>query len=196
MQSSRKGWGGGHIHGETSVLPLVEAVVARVSVPVVASGGIATGTGLVAVLAAGAQGIQCGTAFLATEESFSHDCHKKRVVAASAADTVRTDVYVLNWPAHAAVRVIANSVTKSLGFALMGQDPDTLSREVIADEGGRPILQYSTDSPLRITTGDFEAMALFAGQSAGAITDVRPAAARLNRILAQAEAILSRLSRP
>lgn len=182
---------GGHIHGEASMLALVEAVAARASVPVVASGGIASGAGLVAALAAGAQGVQCGTAFLATTESFAHDYHKQRVVAAQAADTVRTDIYVLNWPAHAAVRVIANSVTQGLGFALMGHDPDALPREVIADEGGRPILRYSTDSPLRNTSGDLEAMALFAGQGLGALTDIPPAGERLRRLVAEARALLS-----
>lgn len=187
---------GGHIHGETATLLLVETVARAASVPVVASGGIASGAGLVAALAAGAQGIQCGTAFLATTESFAHDYHKQRVVEATAADTLRTDVFVLNWPAHAAVRVIANSVTRPLGFNLMGHDPDRLPREVIADEGGRPILRYSTDSPLRITTGDLEAMALFAGQGVDAVDAVVPAAERLRRITTEAEAILRRLPHP
>lgn len=186
---------GGHIHGTAPMLALVETVARAARVPVVASGGIASGAGLVAALAAGAQGVHIGTAFLATTESFAHDYHKQRVVEARADDTLRTDVFVLNWPAHAAVRVIANSVTRPLGFDLMGHDPDSLPREVIADEGGRPILRYSTDSPLRITTGDLEAMALFAGQGVDAITAVIPAAERLKSIVSGAEAILSRLSR-
>ena len=184
---------GGHVHGTTGMLQLVEAVAAKAQVPVVASGGIASGAGLVAALAAGAQGVQIGTGFLATQESFAHEYHKDRVVQAEPADTVYTDVYVLNWPAHAAVRVIANSVTRALGFRLTGHDPDAMPREVIADEGGRPILRYSTDSPLRITTGNLEAMALFAGQGVGAIGDIPPAGARLQRIVADAEAILDRL---
>ena len=164
--------------------------------PVVASGGIATGAGLVAALALGAQAIQCGTAFLATTESFAHDYHKQRVVDAGAVDTVLTDVFVLNWPAHAAVRVIANSVTGPLGFKLLGHNPENLPREVVADEGGREILRYSTDSPLRVTTGDLEAMALFAGQSVAAISDIVPAAERIRRIMAEAEACRTHLMRP
>ncbi len=184
---------GGHVHGTAGMLQLVEAVAAKSRVPVVATGGIASGAGLVAALAAGAQGVQIGTAFLATQESFAHQYHKDRVVQAGPADTVYTDVYVLNWPAHAAVRVIANSVTRALGFNLTGHDPDALPREVIADEGGRPILRYSTDSPLRITTGDLEAMALFAGQGVGAISDIPSAGARLERIMTDAGTILHRL---
>lgn len=184
---------GGHIHGVTSMLQLVETVARTSGLPVVASGGIASGAGLVAALAAGAVGVQIGTGFLATQESFAHDYHKRRVVEACAADCVRTDVYVLNWPAHAAVRVIANSVIKGLGFDLMGHDPDTLPREVIATEGTRPILRFSTDSPLRITSGDLEAMALFAGQSVDAITDIPSAAQRLERIVGDAVRILQDL---
>jgi nitronate monooxygenase len=92
------------------------------------------------------------------------------------------------------VRVIGNSVTAKLGFELLGHDPEKLPREVIGHEGERPLYRYSTDSPLRITTGDLEAMALFAGQSAGAITDIIPAGERLRRIMAEAEACLARLS--
>lgn len=185
---------GGHVHGRIGTLALVEEIASRSALPVVASGGIATGTGLVAALALGAQGVQLGTAFLATTESFAHDYHKQRVVAAGAGDTVLTDVYVLNWPAHAAVRVIANSVTDGLGFATLGHDPEALPRQVIAHEAERPIYRYSTDSPLRITTGDLEAMALFAGQGLSAITDIVPAGVRLRCIVAEAEACLARVA--
>src|SRR3546814_15637915 len=68
--------------------------------------------GRVAALALGAQGIHCGTAFLATEESFAHDYHKARVVGAQTEDTVHTDAFAINWPPASPVRVIANSVTE------------------------------------------------------------------------------------
>lgn len=185
---------GGHVHGRVGGFVLLEQVLAGAGVPVVASGGIATGAGLAAALAMGAGGVQCGTAFLATEESFAHRYHKERVVAAGAADTVLTDVYVLNWPAQAAVRVIGNSVTDRLGFDLLGHDPDRLPREVIAWEEGRPLFRYSTDSPLRTTTGAMEEMALFAGQGVGAIGDIIPAAERIGRMVAEAEACVRRMA--
>jgi len=59
---------GGHVHGTVGALVLVEQVTQAVKLPVIASGGFATGAGLVAALALGAQGIHCGTAFLATTE--------------------------------------------------------------------------------------------------------------------------------
>lgn len=186
---------GGHVHGRTGTLALVDEVVRAVKVPVVATGGIASGAGLAAALAMGAQGVQCGTAFLATTESFAHHYHKTRVAEARAEDTVLTDVFVLNWPAHAAVRVIGNSVTAPLGFRLLGHDPDAMPREVIAHEDGRPLYRFSTDSPSRLTTGDLEAMALYAGQGVDAIREVVPAAERLRRIVAEADTCLRQLAR-
>lgn len=186
---------GGHVHGRIGAFALAEAVLDRAKVPVVVSGGIGSGRGLAAALAMGAQGVQCGTAFLATHEAWAHDYHKQRVVQAAGDDTVLTDVFVLNWPKGAAVRVIGNSITERLGDDLMGHDPDALPREPIAEDSGQPLLRYSTDSPMRHTTGSLEEMALYAGQGAGVIRDVVPAAERLRRIVAEAQACLARLPR-
>lgn len=182
---------GGHVHGRLPVFDLTRQVLDSVSVPVVATGGLADGRDLAAALSMGAAGLQYGTAFLATEESFAHPYHKARVVAAGAADTVLTDVFVLNWPKGAAVRVIGNSVTDALGGNLLGHDPDTLPRIPIARDGDQPRLRFSTDSPLRTTTGELEEMALYAGTGAGQIDGVVPAADRLGAIADMAAAILS-----
>lgn len=184
---------GGHVHGTVSALVLVEQVVRAVKLPVIASGGFATGASLVAALALGAQGIHCGTAFLATVESFAHDDHKARVLAALAEDTVHTDIYALNWPPNTPVRVIRNSVIEGLGPNLMGHRPDLLPREVIATEDGRPLLRYSTDSPLRTTTGNLEAMAIYAGQSVSLIDTLPTAAGRVTAIMEEARRALARL---
>jgi nitronate monooxygenase len=185
---------GGHVHGTVGALVLVEQVVRRVRLPVIASGGFATGASLIAAMALGAEGIHCGTAFLATVESFAHDDHKARVLAAMAEDTVHTDIYALNWPPNTPVRVIRNAVTDAIGHRLMGHRPDLLPREVIAREEGRPLLRYSTDSPLRTTTGDLEAMAAYAGQSAALIDTLPTAAERIATIMDEARTALARLA--
>ena len=64
----------------------------------------------------------------------------------------------------------------------------------IGDEEGRPIYLFSTDSPLRSMTGDFEAMALYAGQGVGRIMAIEPAGERLRRIAAEAAAHLRLLN--
>lgn len=185
---------GGHVHGTSGALILVEQVARAVKLPVIASGGFATGASLVAALSLGAQAIHCGTAFLATSESFAHAFHKNRVIAATAEETVYTDAFALNWPPASPVRVIANSVTKALGTDLMGHHPDGIPREPIAEDAGRALMKFSTDSPLRSTSGDLEAMALFAGQSVSLIDTLPTAAERVTAIMTEAAAALARLN--
>jgi nitronate monooxygenase len=185
---------GGHVHGTVSSLALLPQVAAAVQVPVLASGGFGTGGGLVAAFALGAQGIHCGTAFLATHESFAHDFHKQRIVGATSEQTVHSDVFAINWPPRSPVRTLQNSVTEAYRDNLWGHGPDDFPREVIGHEGERPIYKFSTDSPLRNMTGDFEAMAPFAGQSCGLIEDICPAGDRLRRIVWEAETILAQFA--
>ena len=167
---------GGHVRGQTPLLALLARVVPAVDVPVLAAGGLTDGADLAAVMAAGAQGGVFGTAFLATAESFAHDYHKRRVVEADGA-TVHTKAFHINWPEGAAVRVLPNSVTRG-----ERGDPQAGGRVVIGAEGARSIYLFSTDSPLRSMTGDFEAMALYAGEGVGRVHSVVAAADRLREI--------------
>ena len=182
---------GGHVHGRTPTFDLLRAVLETTALPVVASGGISNGKGLARALSFGAQGVQCGSAFLATAESFAHDYHKQRVVTARGEDTVLTDGFVLNWPKGSVVRVLRNSVTESFGPTLMGHDPERIAHVVIAYDGPFPRLRQSTDSPLRTTTGDLEQMPLYSGTGAGEIDEIVPAAQRLNTLCAEAQARLA-----
>ncbi|WP_406624211.1 nitronate monooxygenase [Acidovorax sp. SDU_ACID1] len=174
---------GGHVRGRLPLAELLAQVLAVASVPVAAAGGLADGRGVARVLAQGAQAAVLGTALIATHESFAHDFHKQRLVAAQAGDTVLTEDFHINWPPHAAARVLASSVTRR-----ERGDPFTGARTVVGDEEGRPIYLFSTDSPLRSMTGDFEAMALYAGQGVGQVQAVEPAAGTVRRILAEAAA--------
>lgn len=185
---------GGHVHGDVSSLVLLPQVVRAVEVPVLASGGFTTGGGLVAAFALGAQGIHCGTAFLATHESFAHEFHKRRIVEATSEQTVHSDVFAINWPPRSPVRTLSNTVTEAYRDDLWGHAPDDFPREVIGHEEQRPIYKFSTDSPLRNMTGDFEAMAPFAGQVCGLIEDICSAGERLRRIVWEAETILAQFA--
>src|SRR3712207_2013956 len=81
--------GGGHIgRGDETTLVMVPRVVAAVKIPVLASGGIATGAGLLAALALGAEGVEMGTRFVATREARAHPAYKAALAAAGPADTV------------------------------------------------------------------------------------------------------------
>lgn len=184
---------GGHVHGHVTSLVLLPEIVRAVRVPVIASGGFASGASLVAALALGAEAIHCGTAFLVADESFAHDIHKDRVIAARSTDTVHTDAYAINWPPRSPVRVIATPETDALAGKLWGYDDASFPREAIAEEEGRPIYLHSTDSPLRSMTGRLERLAFFAGQVAGQIERREPAAQIIRRIMREAEDVLRRL---
>jgi len=176
---------GGHVRGTTNLADLVPEVVSRVDVPVLAAGGIVDGSGLADALRWGAQGAVVGTGFLATRESFAHDYHKNRIVEAKLGETIHTEAFHVNWPRGAPVRVLPNSVTRG-----EHGNPFCAERQIIGQEKGRPIYLFSTDSPLRDMTGDFEAMALYAGQGAGRITSIPSAAERLNAIVGEAMRVL------
>jgi len=174
---------GGHVRSECRLDELVPDIADQTTLPVLAAGGLVDGTDLVTVLALGAQGAVFGTTLIATEESFAHEHHKQRLVAAASEDTVLTDAFHINWPRGAKVRVLANSVTRG-----ERGDPFGKMRIAIGDEG-RPIYLFSTDSPLRSMTGDFEAMALYAGAGVGRVNEVQPAAAKIHAIATQAASL-------
>ena len=177
---------GGHVRGDLPLYALLGELVPAVTLPVLAAGGLADGADLATVLALGAQGAVFGTALIATPESFAHDVHKRRLVAATAADTLLTEAFHINWPPGARTRVLANSVTRG-----EHGDPFADTRTVIGEDDGRPIYLFSTDSPLRSTDGDFEAMALYAGTGVDRVGTITGAAERVERIVAEAEALLA-----
>lgn len=79
--------GGHNGREETTTLVLVPAVVNAVMIPVIAAGGIATGRQMFAVMALGAEGVQIGSRFVASEEASSHKVFKEAVVRAAEGDT-------------------------------------------------------------------------------------------------------------
>ena len=83
---------GGHI-GENTTMCLVPQVVDAVKIPVIAAGGIADGRGIAASFMLGAQGVQVGTRFLASEECQIHPTYKELVVKAKDTDSIVTGRY-------------------------------------------------------------------------------------------------------
>jgi nitronate monooxygenase len=186
---------GGHVQGTVTSLVLLPQVAAALTIPVVGSGGFGSGSGLVAALALGAAGIHCGTLFLATKESFAHDLHKRRILEAASDETVHSDIFAINWPPRSPVRTLRNSVTDAHAGDLLGHSPDEFPREPIAEEEGRPIYRYSTDSPLRSMTGALEPLAPYAGQVCGMIKAEWPAGEVVRSVVREAEETLRRLAR-
>jgi enoyl-[acyl-carrier protein] reductase II len=69
---------------------LIPLVASSVSVPVIAAGGIATGRQMLAAMVLGAEGVQMGSRFVASEEASSHINFKRAVINSSEGDTVLT----------------------------------------------------------------------------------------------------------
>ena len=192
-----QGWeSGGHVWGQVALFPLVPCVVDAVSpVPVVAAGGVADGRGLAAALALGAAGVWVGTRFVASEEIPLVALYKERVVEASETDTVYGIVFDIDWP-DAPHRALRNSTVRrweEAGRPRPGGRPGE-GEVVAAWPSGDPILRYSDALPKPGMTGDLEALALYAGQSAGLVKDVRPAGEIVRSLAAEAERILSGLA--
>jgi len=82
---------GGHVRGRVGLLPLLNAVLDSVDIPVIAAGGIGTARDVAATLAAGAAGVRVGTRFVAAPECDAHPEYVTALVAAGAEDTVLTE---------------------------------------------------------------------------------------------------------
>ncbi|MFG2222761.1 NAD(P)H-dependent flavin oxidoreductase [Streptomyces sp. NPDC048644] len=190
-----QGWeAGGHVRGEVATLPLIPAVVDEVApVPVIAAGGIADGRGLAAVLALGADAAWIGTRFLLAEEASSADVYREEVAAARETDTVHGIVFDKGWPG-APHRALRNSTVRdweAAGRPAPGARPG--ERDVLAHlAGGGSVARYADVAPTRDMTGRAEALALYAGQSAGLVHEVRPAAEIVRTLVADAHRALNR----
>lgn len=106
---------GGHT-GCVGTLPLLQIILDKVSCPVVAAGGIGSGRGLAAVLAAGAVGAWIGTPFLLAREAMTSDRIRERIIKAKETETIYTHLFDrlqnLPWPDQFAGRALKNTFTE------------------------------------------------------------------------------------
>ena len=175
-----QGWeAGGHVLGSVATLPLVPAVVDAVApVPVIAAGGIGDARGVAAVLALGAQAAWLGTRFLLAEEAPVHEDYRRRLIAAAETDAQwYADLFGVGWPdaPHRALRNSTAEAWEAAGRPGPGQRPGE-GEEIARQAQGRPIVRYSSVLALEGTTGDIEALSLWAGQSVALARRSQPAA--------------------
>ena len=123
---------GRRARGELNTMALVPQICDAVSIPVVAAGGIADGRGIAAAFMLGAEGVQCGTRFLAAEECQIHLTYKQKIVSAGDTDTIVTGKK-LGHP----VRALKTPFTRK--FAQMENDHDITQEE--ADKYGAGALR-------------------------------------------------------
>jgi nitronate monooxygenase len=174
---------GGHGTTHRALFPLLPAVVDAVApTPVAAAGGISDGRQLAAALLLGAAGVLVGTRFFAAEESLGHPNAKARIVAKGGDDTLRTHVFDtirgIEWPAAYTGRAIANDLSRRWH----GHDA-RLAAAIDAEK------RSYADAAER---GDFETAVVFAGEGLDLVREVLPAAAIVERLAGEAEALLSR----
>jgi NADH:quinone reductase (non-electrogenic) len=159
-------------------LVLIPAAAERVRIPIIASGGFADGRGLVAALALGADGINMGTRFLATEEAPIHDNVKRQLVAN---DERQTDLVYRTMRNTA--RVGRNTISqKVLEIERAGGTFEDI-KHLVAGQRGRVVYE----------TGDMEAGIWSAGLAQALIHDVPSVKVLIERIIAEAERIIRRL---
>ena len=175
-----QGWeAGGHVRGQVATLPLVPAVVDAVApVPVIAAGGIGDARGVAAVLALGGQAAWLGTRFLLAQEMPTHAEYRRRLIAAAETDAQWfPNLYEVGWP-DAPHRVLRNSTAEAWEKA--GEPPPGKRQgegEVVAHfASGEAILRYEPGAPMVGTTGDIDALSMFAGQSVALAKRSQPAA--------------------
>ncbi len=180
---ARGGEGGGHGDDRVATLPLLQAVLDAVGdrAIVLAAGGIATGRGLAAVLAAGAAGAWIGTALLTSTEALTSSAARRRLIEASELGTVATRVFDIAqdipWPPMYPGRALANAFTGRWHGreAELAADPDA----------GRALAEARQ-------RGDFDTAYVYAGQAAGSLAGERPAGEVIAEIAESAEALLRR----
>ncbi len=174
--------GGGHV-GLIATMALVPQVVRAVApVPVLAAGGIATGPGLAAALALGADGALLGTRFLATPEAPVAPGFKQAVLASDGHDTLLTEIPDIArgrvWPG-AWSRVVRNRFIESWA----GREGELRARR---SEAGPAMIRAFQE-------GNAEGAALFIGQEAGLIDRLEPASEIVRRLVLEAEETIERL---
>ena len=175
-----QGWeAGGHVRSQVATLPLVPAVVDAVTpVPVIAAGGIGDARGVAAVVALGAQAAWLGTRFLLAQEMPLHEEYRRRVIDAAETDAQwYADLYDVGWPdaPHRALRNSTSEAWEAAGRPPTGSRPG--EDEVIAHfPSGEAIVRYEPGAPMVGTTGDIEALSLWAGQSVALARQIQPAA--------------------
>ena len=171
---------GGH-PGEDDIpnMILLPRAADELKIPFVASGGMADARSLVAALAMGADGMNCGTRFIATREAPVHERVKQAIVAASELDT-----RLVMRPLRNTERVLNNAAAESLLAKEKALGADLKFEDIIDEVAG----VY----PKIMLDGDMDAGVWSCGMVAGLIHDVPTCKELIDRIMAEADALIAK----
>lgn len=166
----------GHV-GENDIpgLVLIPATVAKVKIPVIASGGFGDGKGLVAALALGAEGINMGTRFMCTQESPVHQLIKESIVRSS-----ETDTKLILRSLRNTSRVWSNALSKQVQeLEKKGAGIDQIG-PIVAGAKGRAVYE----------NGDVEGGIWTVGMVQGLINDIPSCRELVSRIISEAKGLI------
>ena len=166
---------GGHI-GEITTMCLVPQVVDAVEIPVIAAGGIADGRGIAASFMLGAEGVQVGTAFLASEECKIHENYKKLVVDAKDTDSIVTGRFT----GHPCRGVKTRFAKNLLTFEREGGSPEEFEQITLGS-----LRKAAVD-------GNIDEGSFLCGAIAGMVNEIRPCKDIVETMFSQAEKLLGR----
>lgn len=161
--------GGHNGREETTTFTLIPMVKEKLSIPLIAAGGIATGKGMLAAMTLGADGVQLGSRFAASEESSSHQLFKEAIVQAKEGDTV------LTLKELAPVRLIKNAFYEKVAALYQtAPSPEELKTLLGRARAKRGMFE-----------GDMEEGELEIGQISGLIDDILPAQTIVENIISE-----------
>ena len=170
--------GGHNGFEENTTLTLIPQIVNRVKIPVIAAGGIATGSGLVAALSLGAAGVQIGTRFVASEESSAHDNFKTAVLNARNGDTM------VGLKKLIPVRLLKNEFYENLK-KLEDDGATAEDLEELLGKGRAGLGMFDGD----LIEGELEI-----GQISGLIDEIEPAKQIVDDIMMDAKFVLMKMT--
>ncbi|ARV08980.1 2-nitropropane dioxygenase [Winogradskyella sp. PC-19] len=163
--------GGHNGRDETTTLTLIPMVKEQLSIPLIAAGGIATGKAMLATMILGADGVQVGSRFVASDESSAHKAFKEVVVDAKEGDTQ------LTLKELAPVRLIKNKFYNEVQeLYKTGPTPEQLKELLGRARAKRGMFE-----------GDLEDGELEIGQIAGLIHDIKPVSKIVEEMVAEFE---------
>jgi enoyl-[acyl-carrier protein] reductase II len=167
--------------GAMTLVPQVVDAVAPI--PVLAAGGVGDGRGLAAALVLGAAGANVGTRFIASQEASAHETWKRRILEVESEDVIRFETWSAILPPSEAGYDVVPRVIRSDFVAEWERRPDEARRQ--ADRLRGEIMGS-------IERGRAHELTPFAGQSAGLVREVLPAADIVRGLVSEAESALGR----
>lgn len=170
--------GGHNGREETTTFTLIPMVKEKITIPLIAAGGIATGRGMLAAMTLGADGVQLGSRFAASEESSAHRLFKQAIIDAQEGDTV------LTLKELAPVRLIKNKFYEQVAqLYTTAPTPDQLKNLLGRARAKKGMFE-----------GDLDEGELEIGQISGLINDIKPAAQIVADIIKEYTEVKSELA--